>query len=418
MGRQIVRSNQNVAVDEVASVVSAIINTSTVPRRRRRVATHSDATSTSTEYDDHLKIDRILYNAFGDIMSIARNTEIDWMAQYNEEQIGGISLNNAQNDAIENFLMDFIQEQRESFVEAIRNLNLSQEMPEPPENNGNNVNNEQIVVSESPIVNNTAAVNADNSEASSIISLQRVVAQYPVAAARDSLEQDRSVDHISGENVSNAATIHSDPRMSLQPRASANPRVVSNSDSKTPMTSKSYSPPGNSYFGDNASQFSFGGLSFHSDIGNMRYSSSSNGPGHTQKHQNDRFSFDPTQNFQFDMDFNKSQQPKTQSRFFTQPLNPSQSQNDFMRSPNDDSFLDVQFSQQQEDFGDLGTSLTFQSFSSKSIPDSQQRRPNLSNIRKNTATSRSLTHLPAGNNSGNSFSTNAVSILIYWVDLL
>lgn len=404
MGRQIVRLNQNVAVDEVASVVSAIINTSTVPRRRRRFTTHSDATTTSTEYDDHLKIDRILYNAFGDIMSIARNSEIEWMAQYNDEQNAGISLNNAQNDAIENFLMDFIQEQRDSFVEAIGNLCLSQEMPEPPEENVNNVNNEQIVPSEGSIVNNTAVVNADNSEASSIISVQRVVAPYPVAAARESFDQDRSVSHISGENVSsNAATIHSDPRMVLQPRASSNPKVTSNYDSKTPMTSKSYSPPENSY--GNASQFSFDGLSFHSDIGNMHYSPSSNGSSHTQRHQNDPFYFDPTQNFQFDMDFNQSQQPITQSKFFTQPLNQSQSQNDLMRSPNDDSFLDVQFSQQQEDFGDLGRPFTFQSFSSKTIPDSQQqRRPNLSNIRKNTVTNRSLTHLPTGSNSGNSYS--------------
>lgn len=405
MGKQIVRLNQNVAVDEVASVVSALINTSTAPRRRRRIATHSDATTTSTEYDDHLKVDRILYNAFGDIMSIARNTEIDWMANYNDEQNDGISLNNAQNDAIDNFLMNFIQEQRESFVEAIENLSLSQEMPEPSAENGNSVNNDQIV-SESPIVNNATVVNADDSEASSIISLQHVVAPYPVAAANDSLNQDRSVSHINGENVSNVATIHSNQRMSLQPRASSNPRAASNSNSKSPLTSKSYSPPGNQF--DNASQFSFGGLSFHSDIGNMRYSPSSDGSSYTQRHENDPFSFDPRQNFQFDMDFDQNQPPNTQSRFFAQQLNSSQSQKHLMTSPNDDSFLDIQFSQQQEDFGDLGRPFIFQSYSSKNIPASQQRRLNLGNIRKNAATNRS--YLSTETNSGNSIPVNAALI--------
>lgn len=418
MGRQIVRSNQNVNVDEVASVVSAIINTSTGPRRRRRVSARTDTSISSTEYEDHLKIDRILYNAFGDIMSIARTTELNWMAHYNDEENNGISLKDAQNDAIGNFLVDFVQEQQESFIEAIVNLSMSQEMPEPPTDNGNDVqNNRTIIPSEASIVNNPAVTDASDSEASSIISLQRVVAPY--SAVRNTSTRERSVSQsrVSGENASGAATIHSDPRISLTSKTPPNPNATSNSVSKTPLT-----PPfdNNRNSFENASQFSFGGTSLHSDIGDMRYRSSSD-------NDQNPFYLEPTESFQFEnfqMDLSQSQQQQTQSKFFTQPFTRTQSHNNLYTPPNDadNSFSSILFASPHGGFDDFGRNDTFalSSFSSKTSSESQQqrRRPNLSNIRKNAVTSQSLAHLLSGSSSGISASINIILIIIRLFTLL
>ncbi|XP_055320057.1 mutS protein homolog 4-like [Sitodiplosis mosellana] len=412
MGRQILQLNQNVPVDDVASVVSALINTSTAPRRRRRFVVRSDATTTSTEYEDHLKIDRILYNAFGDIMSIARNTELDWMARYNDEDNSGIPLMDAQNAAIETFLLDFVQEQRESFVEAVGNLSLSQEMPEPPADNGNSVrNDEQIIPSGVSIMNNAPITEAVDSEASSIISVQRVVAPFPAAVARNSPDRERSIVYstFASENASEAATVHSDPRMSSSLKTPSNPRT-SNSCSKTSYSS----PTGNPF--DNASQFSFGGTSFASfrtDIGNMRYSSSSSSGS---SGQDDPFQLEPMGNFQFEnfSMFSQSQQTSTQSRFFTQPFMEAQSHSDFHTPTNDDdnSFSSMHFSLHQGDFDDFGAldAFTLPSSSSKTSSESQQqRRPNLSNIKKNA--NRSLAHLPTETNSESNTTSSKIGQL-------
>lgn len=403
MGRQMVRSNQNIPADEVASVVSAIINTSAAPRRRRHFATRTDTSTSTTEYENHLKIDRILYNAFGDIMSIARTTEIDWMAHYNDEQNNGISLKDTQNDAIEKFLISFVQEQPESFIEAIRNLSLSQEMPEPPTNNGNN-DEEMVPSTEALIPNNAAMTDANNSEGSSIISVQRVRAPHSAIAARNILVQERSISQskASTESTSKAASIRSNPRISSNSKTPPYSRPLSIFESKTPSAS-----PRNAI--DNASQFSFGGMSFQSEIGNMRYSSSSSsssgGSDQSQGSLDDSFFLKPTGSFQFDnfgMDFNQSEQTDTQSRFFTQPFMRSQSHHNLCTPTND---ADNSFSSQHGDLDDFERTdpFTFPSSLLKTSSESQQRRrrPNLDNIKKNAVRSGSLAHLPDGHSTGN-----------------
>lgn len=374
--------NQNVQVDEVASVVTAVINTSTAPRRRRRLAAPTEASTTSSEYEDHLKIDRILYNAFGDMMSIARNTELDWMAHYNDEENYGMSLEDAQNAAIENFLIEFLREKQESFIEMISKLNLSQEMPDPPSDNGNDVREEeQMVRSEPSIVNNPVA--SDDSGNSSIISIQNIIVPHSFVPARDSPARERSIPHLNERNdmESRAATIHSDPRISSSSRTPPNSKTTTSCESKT-----AFPTPGIPY--DNESQFHLSGSSFRTDIGSIRYSSSSD---FSPSGFDDSIFLRPTEIFQFDdfrMNFSQSEQTNIPSPFF-----PQQSHSNTPPNEMDNSFSSIHFSSQHDGFDAFSTPRS----SLKSSSDPQKRRsnpPNLGNIRKNV--SRSLTNLRIG----------------------
>lgn len=83
-------------------------------------------TITSTDFDeDHLKIDRIMYNLYGDIASITRKVQCDYEHFKNVGINVEIPMRVAQNNAIKQFLAEFISEQPESLITAISNLNLS-----------------------------------------------------------------------------------------------------------------------------------------------------------------------------------------------------------------------------------------------------------------------------------------------------
>lgn len=194
MGRQILQLNQKIQVgdtSDMATVVSSMLNfpitdDQNVERRRRRLQFNkqnaatdgmSQATITSnSDYDEHLKIDRILYNCFGDMMSIARTTQIDFQTYSNgddDEKCG------AQNEAIENFLPQFIHDQSNEFIGALVNLNLLDEVKTPSveqiSNDKNKANHGNSAAASED--QNAKAVNNDGdgtnvSEKSSVYSIQ------------------------------------------------------------------------------------------------------------------------------------------------------------------------------------------------------------------------------------------------------
>lgn len=148
VGRQILQIGD---VNDVTSVISSMINfplgdsqshQRNDRRRRLRRFTEQNAdnqivggssggetnvTSSST-YEDHFKMDRILYNIFGDMMSITRTTQIEFETYSDGDENERCD---AQNDAIENFLATFISDQSDELIEALTNLNLSLEMSTP-----------------------------------------------------------------------------------------------------------------------------------------------------------------------------------------------------------------------------------------------------------------------------------------------
>lgn len=202
MGRQILQLNQKIQVtdgSDMATVISSMINSQiaggeNVERRRRRLrfnkqnaatgATSQPTTASNPDYDEHLKIDRILYNFFGDMMSIARTTQIDFQTFSNGDDNEKCD---AQNEAVENFIPQFIHEQSAEFIEALINLNLLAEMSTPSvEQIANDVNHgnsdaasddQNVRENNLPTVENAVAVNdGDNgtnvSDKSSVYSIQ------------------------------------------------------------------------------------------------------------------------------------------------------------------------------------------------------------------------------------------------------
>lgn len=151
VGRQILRAGD---ITDTATVISSIINFPLADsqnqqrhnQRRHRLrrfnnknadngsfadtrASGANATSIAeSAYDEHLKIDRILYNIFGDMMSIARTTQMEFQTYSGGDDNEKCD---AQNDAVENFLATFVHEQSDELIEAMANLNLSLEMSTP-----------------------------------------------------------------------------------------------------------------------------------------------------------------------------------------------------------------------------------------------------------------------------------------------
>lgn len=117
------------------SVVSEAIKSSKQPNQRRPMLPMSGTcsagkTTQSIDEDEHLALDRILYNAYGDIAGLLRKVQVEH--EFNGGRIGDkesdIILRNAQNVAIKEFLFNFYNQQPDALIEALSTLNLSSEI--------------------------------------------------------------------------------------------------------------------------------------------------------------------------------------------------------------------------------------------------------------------------------------------------
>lgn len=119
------------------TVVSEAIENSERPNQRRHMMPTMGSfgtgsvgnTTQSTDEDEHLALDRILYNAYGDIASIVRKVQVEH--EMNGGRIGDKEsdaiLRNAQNAAIKEFLFNFLKQQPDALLEALSMLKLSSE---------------------------------------------------------------------------------------------------------------------------------------------------------------------------------------------------------------------------------------------------------------------------------------------------
>lgn len=366
--------------DDVRSVVSAIINTAGASRRRHRFANHQNslmdaASTTSSEYDDHKKIDRMLYNEYGDVVSIVRNAIVEWEMRF--EDASNICLEDTQNHAIHRFFVEFVHEQQEDLIEALANLNVAHNMPDASTEYATNVNSHaQTVHSDLPTIHTASPNKMDFQSAeengsvkSSIISFQHI--QVPHALSR--MERPPVLEHSSedaGDGYSNPSTYkvtthlnYSDSRIISSPRTPtpAEPYsnlILSSGGSENPIISQS--------------------LSFRSDRDD--FISPSYNAFATERELtifNDDFLQEPTQEFRFD-----------DTAF--QPFERSQSQNDLYSQPNYDlnRFSSAYFSQHDDNFENVPPE-PFKAQSFSSITSSQRNQPNLSNIRKIAQSSQS-----------------------------
>lgn len=383
LSRQMLQTNrlQIGRIDDMASVVSSAMNAS---RRRRRFATHQDnfsgasGTTLSSVYDDQMKIDRVFYNAYGDIMSLARSAELDWMNHYNDEENVGIGLEEAQNDAITPFLMQFVQEQDEVLIEAVVNLNLSQEMPEPSEEN----NSLQTRQRDNVPMNTTAVAKVEESDmdTSSVISIQRVVAPRSIKKP------------LKTQNVTNSKAFMVVTRETIE-RVAPSPKTLTNTSLQTP-------PRSFLMFGNSIAVDLFQDTPSVSSICNFIPSSGSSSSAYLSLSPDGNHSIQNSQFDNFQMNTNYTQSPpngdfggslidSTAFGLFNQPSMRSQSQNDLFDEPNNTGFWNSHFS-----LHDINVT------SESSQISSQSHRPNLGNIQRVARASRSVINLPLASRPG------------------
>lgn len=331
MGRQILQLNQKVQVgdgSDMATVISSMINFpiaggQNAERRRRRLRFNKQKAATSgasqttiisnSDYDEHLKIDRILYNFFGDMMSIARTTQIEFQTYSNGDDNEKCD---AQNEAIENFLPQFIHEQSNEFIEALINSNLLAEVSTPSveqmpndENNENHGNSAAASDDQnarmnnlSPAENAMAVDDGDDgthvSDKSSVYSIQRftpivlndaeIIEQTPTQESlRVNINANRNYARGGGSNGTHVSSSSRSVSLSPSPSLSA-ARSSSKSLSRQATPYEVRDPP---YFGHTSSQSST--QSTGHIVSNFNAS-----PNHMMS--NDTVFDGPTQNFEFE----------------------------------------------------------------------------------------------------------------------
>lgn len=389
MGRQLVRFNRNSdfrAIDEVSSVVSAVLNAPHAVKRRLRFPSGSlmDASiSTScSDYENHLKVDRIMYNAYGDLMSKARITQIDLRMQYNYDDHSGLSVHAMQNDAIRQFLVEFTEEQQSTLMEAVANLRLSQEMSEIAETDVN-INNDRISPRRgAPVIstpkNNVEAHQTDGSELSSIISIQIPQIEMPATKFGDVVRTHPCSDTFvyAGSNMMNE--FYED-----QPTG-----VVEVSSDSSGSTISSH-----------GSEFD----SFQSQLTNANQNFNFSPASDSSSEFN---GFDP-----YDTDINTKSSPtmsaaSVQSRFFAETFEPF---DQFMVSqscasqPSCSNWLSNSNLTQVDASGFVLPSpntSTFSAITSQANSQSHRQRPNLSNIKKSPLTSQSFENVAYNSDFG------------------
>lgn len=374
------------------------------------------ASTTSSEYDDHKKIDRMLYNEYGDVASIARNAIVEWDMRF--EDASNISLEDTQNHAIHRFFVEFVHEQQEDLIEALANLNVAHNMPDAPTEYATNVNSDLPTIhTASPNEMDFQSAEENGSVKSSIISLQHIHVPY----ALNRMERSPVLEHSSedsGESddysnpSTNKVTTHlnnSDSRIISSPRTPTPARPYSN----LILSSGSFE---NSIISES--------LSCHNDEDDF-ISPSYNAFASEREFTsfNNDFFQEPTQEFRFDDTALQRIRTNTQSESFFQPFERSQSQNDLYSQPNYDlnRFSSAYFSQRDDNFENVSPEPS-QAPSFSSNTSSQRNQPNLGNIRKvaQTSQSQSLVRLnsPTESQSGKTFLLRIFSVEIfefYWI---
>lgn len=396
-------------MNDAASVVSAMINSSTANRRHRRfnnrlesLANQSSNVS-NADSDVHLKIDRILYNAYGDIMSIARTAQISWEMKCIDDESCDRALEGIQNDRIDRFLMDFIKEQPDDLIEGILSLDFSNISDK---SEARSKDSDQTVHSNlgfSDIVNSQHATEEnidENSKDSSIISTQRITIPSNAVSYVDDTPENSRATPINANAVDEIVPDSSPARKIPTLRSQSVHRSFPLS-----TTTSNEIPQG----------FSDLNITFQPNMNDPTFSSFRGSP--FASNQSDRPNHLFPDNFEQSFHFNTSiddnnmdlshNERVSNSFHFSQER--SQRLDDFIM-PNDNVFSSKYFSPQNdgEDFSfeddDLGNSgnsnseFPLESFTLNS--QSQTPRPNIGNIRKMAMESRSQPTSAIAMNSG------------------
>lgn len=417
------QSNQNSQIQRMndgASVVSAMINPVATLRRRQRFGNHSanhSSTSSNTDYEVHLKIDRILYNAYGDILSVGRTAQIDWENQYHEDENCDITMEDSQNDAIGRFLIEFIQEQPDDLIDGIANVDLSTVHTEKESNESHSKDNNQTVHSSLSFPKNTNTENAVDdveihSEQSSIISIQNRPIPLNSASRVDETLQESCAGNFGSNSkalTGNASEISSGHEAVI-PGSLSTPRTYSIRTIASSGTHSRFS------LGDTPLKGNVGGH-IPSSFGGSRFE-----PRQRNSHS-DTFSLNSEECFEFSdfntdinldaiheeqlPDFFHTEQQKSQPTNAFTPTNHFGNEHLFPSEYFSEPFDDDNFSSYQDDIDDFGNPLSDRdsefgmgSFTSHVSSSAQKQRPNISNIKKTAMESRSLTNLPTETSPG------------------
>lgn len=135
VGRDILKliPNLRTNIDCGNSVISAVHNDPKSMKRKRRqnqfasslCGVSSTGASTATDYniEDHKKIDRILYNLYGDIVSIMRKVKVYYETHPCDDY--ELTVRRTQNESIRHFIGEFVKQQPEDLIEAISKLKIT-----------------------------------------------------------------------------------------------------------------------------------------------------------------------------------------------------------------------------------------------------------------------------------------------------
>lgn len=473
MGRQILQLNRNLQAgdsSDMRTVISSMINfpdQNGEHRRHRRLRFNkqnaadnltgasdnavSQTITSNSDYDEHIKIDRILYNCFGDLMSITRTTQIEFQTYSSGDEKDKC---NAQNEAIENFLAQFIHGQSNEMIEALTNLNLTAEMSTPSvepiandvnrqnsaaasdggangdgDVDGNAVDNGRIVRSNnSPSEGNAMMVSDDGggnfSNKSSVISIQK----FPPTTLNELqvfLEQRRRLNanavRSATRDMSGDGTHISSSSLNVSPSQSSTAQSSNKSFSRPSTQSSMFCIPPS--FGHTSSQSPgqindyirshfnaspnhvisndtlFGGPAHNSEFANAKANKGASGHVSTPASQNTFSGFDNfSQGFQSlkNMIHTKSWSSIEDEHEFSDDFFSSKQQNRDL-DDNDDGFEFVD-NHNDNDFNQLPTnSFGNESFSPNTLNQrSQGNRPIQQNAGKNATSSQLSIHSSAG----------------------
>lgn len=181
IGRDILKSIPNSQVTNIDcgnSIISVAHNNSEAMKRKRRrshfassLCISSVGTSTATNYimEDHLKIDRIFYNFYGDVASIIRKVKV-----YDETHPCGdnetpLNVRSTQNESIKQFIEEFLKQQPEHLLGAIAELEITSNSSDQC----SNVSEEEVVSSIVETSNNS--VEENRADGSSVYSYKQMV---------------------------------------------------------------------------------------------------------------------------------------------------------------------------------------------------------------------------------------------------
>lgn len=134
------------------SIISAVYTSTEALRQKRRlrqfetsiVAGMVRQASTAADgiNDDLLKIDRILYNAYGDINSIVRRVKL-YDETHADDSVASLDVRRTQNESIRHLLADFVKQQTDGLIEAFVRLRFTSNRANG--GNGNGMDNDSRI---------------------------------------------------------------------------------------------------------------------------------------------------------------------------------------------------------------------------------------------------------------------------------